>query len=321
MKFEWPVSAPVYLTRGFAYDSWLYAGGYDANGNYVKRHCANDVIPAGRPAYGEPIRAMENGVLRNPGGQPTYYDGYYVFIAHALGWATQYRHLRERSNIPDGTPVSKGQIIGFMDNTGVSEGSHLHYDVWNSRRLSAEAIQKQVLMGTVYAHDPQLWVGRELGATQEDWFDMATRQELHDVVGEWVRSPEFAGIIRGNVAEVSAEQLFKDDRNGAVYHYALGCKAHVISGEIFEAIGFDWSQVKSLSPAAVDAIPTLDQKIAAAVQGELKNGVRPKYGLSPTEKQVMVKVMALATNSPNAPALTLAETQSLISISNKLFGG
>ena len=59
--------------------------------------------------------------------------GNYVKIEHSGGYATRYLHLKYGS-IPDGikvgAKVSKGDVIGYMGNTGNSYGAHLHFEVW-----------------------------------------------------------------------------------------------------------------------------------------------------------------------------------------------
>jgi murein DD-endopeptidase MepM/ murein hydrolase activator NlpD len=50
-----------------------------------------------------------------------------IFIDHPGGWRTEYMHLD--SILVGKGPVSKGQIIGTMGNTGNSSGTHLHFTV------------------------------------------------------------------------------------------------------------------------------------------------------------------------------------------------
>lgn len=57
--------------------------------------------------------------------------GNYVKIKHEGNYYTLYAHLQYRSvPVKTGDKVTKGQIIGYMGNTGHSFGGHLHFEVW-----------------------------------------------------------------------------------------------------------------------------------------------------------------------------------------------
>ena len=86
------------------------------------------------------MRAAADGTARvrkwatqtRPGGRDgdEPYNGGYgncVVIEHAGGWATLYGHLSRVEGVgSDGTPVSRGQVIGWMGNTGWSTAPHIH---------------------------------------------------------------------------------------------------------------------------------------------------------------------------------------------------
>ena len=56
--------------------------------------------------------------------------GNYVKIKHDNGYYTLYAHMKYNSvTVSKGDRVSKGQIIGYMGNTGHSCGAHLHFEV------------------------------------------------------------------------------------------------------------------------------------------------------------------------------------------------
>lgn len=55
-----------------------------------------------------------------------------VYIRHKDGTLTKYLHLKGGSVpdfVEDNAPVKKGQVIGYMGNTGYSFGAHLHFQV------------------------------------------------------------------------------------------------------------------------------------------------------------------------------------------------
>ena len=57
--------------------------------------------------------------------------GNYVKIKHDNNYYTLYAHMKYKSvTVKTGDKVKKGQVIGYMGNTGHSFGAHLHFEVW-----------------------------------------------------------------------------------------------------------------------------------------------------------------------------------------------
>jgi murein DD-endopeptidase MepM/ murein hydrolase activator NlpD len=77
---------------------------------------------------GTPIMASGNGTIEVAGREGGY--GNYIRIRHANGYKTAYGHMqRFASGVAKGVKVRQGQIIGYLGNTGLSTGPHLHYEV------------------------------------------------------------------------------------------------------------------------------------------------------------------------------------------------
>ena len=74
---------------------------------------------------GTPIHAAYDGKVIFMGRKGGY--GKTIIIRHAGGYKTLYAHLSRYNNKVRGKSVKKGAIIGFMGNSGMSTGPHLHF--------------------------------------------------------------------------------------------------------------------------------------------------------------------------------------------------
>lgn len=77
--------------------------------------------------YGTPIKATGYGKVIHVGRQGAY--GNTVVIAHGNGVSTLYAHMKGfAKGLSLGDKVKRGQVIGYLGNTGLSTGPHLHYE-------------------------------------------------------------------------------------------------------------------------------------------------------------------------------------------------
>jgi murein DD-endopeptidase MepM/ murein hydrolase activator NlpD len=54
--------------------------------------------------------------------------GNYIIVKHKYGYYTRYAHLLS-SRVRLGQRVQQGDVIGYIGNTGISTGPHLHYEI------------------------------------------------------------------------------------------------------------------------------------------------------------------------------------------------
>jgi murein DD-endopeptidase MepM/ murein hydrolase activator NlpD len=78
--------------------------------------------------FGTPIFAAGNGTIEEIGLKGGY--GKYVRMRHPNGYETAYGHMTAFARGLDvGSKVRQGQIIGFVGSTGMSTGSHVHFEI------------------------------------------------------------------------------------------------------------------------------------------------------------------------------------------------
>jgi murein DD-endopeptidase MepM/ murein hydrolase activator NlpD len=62
--------------------------------------------------------------------------GNQIVINHGYGYKTMYAHLSD-FNVKAGQEVKRGDVIGFVGNTGLSTAPHLHYEIWlNGKKVN-----------------------------------------------------------------------------------------------------------------------------------------------------------------------------------------
>ena len=83
--------------------------------------------PRGTPVYA----ASDGKVIRADSRSSGY--GKHIRIDHGFGYVTLYAHL-DKYNVRRYQKVKKGDIIGFVGNTGRSQAPHLHYEVRKDKR-------------------------------------------------------------------------------------------------------------------------------------------------------------------------------------------
>jgi murein DD-endopeptidase MepM/ murein hydrolase activator NlpD len=94
----------------------------------VKFHPGLDfTAPQGTPVY-----ATADGVVKVAGNLGNGY-GNHIIIDHGYAYNTLYGHLF-RLKAKRGQSVKRGEVIGYVGNTGKSTGPHLHYEVIKGKK-------------------------------------------------------------------------------------------------------------------------------------------------------------------------------------------
>jgi len=88
---------------------------------------------------GAEIVAAEKGTVINVANQDAYCKGVaygrLVVIRHENGLATLYAHM-SKTIVSIGQKVERGELIGYMGNSGLAKGAHLHFTVFALQTLT-----------------------------------------------------------------------------------------------------------------------------------------------------------------------------------------
>ena len=130
-------------------------------GNVITQHYGNkghsgvDVVGTGHTA--DNVIAHSDGIViwcqkgqkNNPGSSGNLSYGNCIKIKHNNGYYTLYAHLQS-ADVYVGQAVKRGQVLGYMGNSGNSYGTHLHFEVFNQNnsRINPEPYLDKDLPGT-----------------------------------------------------------------------------------------------------------------------------------------------------------------------------
>lgn len=124
-----------------------------------KMHWGQDfTAPIGTPIYatGDGVITEVEGSKRSKVGL-----GLNIKIDHGFGYETVYGHLNE-FNVKRGQHVKRGDIIGYVGNTGGSTAPHLHYEVHkNGQKLNPMYYMFQDL--TPQEYDKMIAISSNIG--------------------------------------------------------------------------------------------------------------------------------------------------------------
>jgi len=123
---EQPATAPaenaVYPIRGKYTYGVSNANRFGGGG----RHQGQDIFAG----CGTPLVAAEAGRVERAGFEGAM--GNHVVVTRPDGGSQVYMHLAAAPAVEAGDPVSAGQPLGAVGETGRATGCHLHFEIWNA---------------------------------------------------------------------------------------------------------------------------------------------------------------------------------------------
>lgn len=116
--FIWPVAVQgaLDISSGFGFRTNVF------DKNKIEFHEGIDIVGN----LNDPIVATADGKIKEAGWGNL--SGWYVVISHKNGFETHYGHMN-KITAKVGQKVKRGDIIGYMGETGKTTGVHLHYAI------------------------------------------------------------------------------------------------------------------------------------------------------------------------------------------------
>lgn len=131
--FLWPVKGVI--SQGYGETPFTNGRGRD----FYQFHNGIDIAAS----VGTPIVAPADGAVLTTGNTDSYClrgaYGRYIVMDHRNNLATMYAHLSLIS-VSNGEEVKRGDIIGYVGNTGLSTGPHLHFTVYDRQTLQVKRV-------------------------------------------------------------------------------------------------------------------------------------------------------------------------------------
>lgn len=120
-RYRWLSAMPTVTPTGGLFTSGFGVRRDPVNGRAAFHAGLDIAAPPGRA-----VHATADGVvvLAGPHGDL----GNAVMVSHGFGLTTRYGHL-SRTAVQAGQRVHRGDVLGYVGNTGHSTGYHLHYEV------------------------------------------------------------------------------------------------------------------------------------------------------------------------------------------------
>lgn len=116
----WATTPSIWPTKG-----WVTSHFGTRNDPFTNTRQLHKGLDISAPK-GTPIYAPAKGKVTFAGNDGSY--GLSVSITHGNGISTRYAHMQGFAT-KKGQLVERGQVIGYVGNTGRSTGPHLHYEV------------------------------------------------------------------------------------------------------------------------------------------------------------------------------------------------
>jgi len=263
---------------------------------------------------GTPVMAVADGVIYRRYVSHRGY-GNAIYIKHGDGTATRYAHmLRFADEYGKGDRVKQGAVIGYVGNTGIGTGSHLHFEHRKDAAQEATAIDPMLALTPTVRKEAVKQVRRDskpLAKNDKEGADVNDLEGYGTLAGAPAIPPEsdMPPAVREDIEEslptdvaltpVKMAALFTETVSGVANASSVNrvkAKSHQ-EGGVISSTGV--APTPAVTPAAVPHSPTKTDVLRAnaqrAVNGlkditaELYSKVSPEDRLSLSLEELLAK--------------------------------
>ncbi|MDL2237995.1 M23 family metallopeptidase [Christensenellaceae bacterium OttesenSCG-928-K19] len=114
-----PLLFPIEHPSDYYYDDTWYA----SRDGGARRHTGTDI----NAPEGTSLLACVDGTIKDVGNNEG--AGYYIVVEGKDGTQYHYYHMVKAATLPVGATVKKGDVVGFVGDTGNSTANHLHFTI------------------------------------------------------------------------------------------------------------------------------------------------------------------------------------------------
>lgn len=170
------------------------------------KHNGIDIVKAGYQldnivahSDGTIVQVINNCNANTPNNASN--PGNMVKIDHGNGYQTRYLHLAYSTvKVSVGQKVSKGQVLGYMGNTGYSFGGHLHFEVLkNNKQIDPTSYLENDLPNDEENNKQGIDVFYKVKTEKHGWLPEV--RNLEDYAG-WEDSPIIGLAIKTNKGRI-----------------------------------------------------------------------------------------------------------------------
>lgn len=240
--------SPVTGKAGYPGTGWFITTQY-VDESYFQQfgawHTGHDLAKSRQG--GEPIHAVEDGVVKWAEFAGNNGFGNLILIQHKTNLFSRYGHLAE-IRVSKGQQVRAGDVIGTLGNTGRSTAPHLHFDVMRTNNALDWPNKNKARLLMEYINPT-------------DWFNETVSFEPTD--GTPIGTPAGTGILPEFLRIISASGLnvrARPSLGGKILHsLPFRTIIEVRAGARLNAEGFMWRELTSggwIAEAFTEILPS-----------------------------------------------------------------
>lgn len=220
LKIPFPKNESWLVTQGYDGDGW--GSGKPTHNSSSKDRFAIDFSLPGESDYNKQVLAVANGIISIKESKvidkitgDIKYTGYgkYIDIDHGNGIISRYAHLLSFS-VEDGEMVKQGQLIGYLDSTGYSSGSHLHFAMYQKdAKGNLQPYKPEPMSGYTNFQAGEWYVSDNELYDPNKKVEQVVEQPQEQTKSWWNKVKDFFNFNKDNINSENSQELKDNTQN------------------------------------------------------------------------------------------------------------